>query len=542
MSDLRPFSTALRLTRTALHAAALALGALAQAALVNPLANLARREIHRRLGGYKHRINVVDTLLPARRAEPAKVAVIGGGLAGLSAAYTLSARGYEVTIYEREAHLGGKLGAWTHTDEQGVGWEIEHGFHAFFGSYYNLDRLFTALGLDGSFQQANDYRILTRDGGQLSFQGVEPTPFLNLFHMVWKGVFSASGMLLNPAIRQMDPLLRYDEPRTFAELDHVSYAEFAQRANLPGEMRVMFNTVARAFFARADQMSMAELIKSFHLYYLSNDRGLMFRYATDGYETCVLKPFEAALRAAGVQFKRGHAVSELVRQKNGRLRVDGQPYDQVILATDARGALKLLGGSPLKDEAPATVAGLAAVQPQNRYANLRVWLDRDVRSDLPIFTVTEKVRALDSVTTCHRAQRSQRDWVAANGGAVLELHAYQVPPELSTHEQIRAALLNDLVEYFPELAGYQIRHEDLQVRDDFSAFFVGMHQHRPGVDPGIERLWFAGDWVRLPCPAMLMEGAVTSGLCAANQILRQDGLREEPVYSVPQRSLLAFAR
>jgi isorenieratene synthase len=49
----------------------------------------------------------------------------------------------------------------------------------------------------------------------------------------------------------------------------------------------------------------------------------------------------------------------------------------------------------------------------------------------------------------------------------------------------------------------------------------------------------AGDWIALPVPAMLMEAAVTSGLAAANAILRQEGVREEPVYSVPLRGLLA---
>ena len=52
----------------------------------------------------------------------------------------------------------------------------------------------------------------------------------------------------------------------------------------------------------------------------------------------------------------------------------------------------------------------------------------------------------------------------------------------------------------------------------------------------------AGDWVALPCPAMLMEAACTSGLLAANLLLRRQGLREEPVESVPRRGLLAPRR
>ena len=37
-----------------------------------------------------------------------RVGVIGGGLGGLAAACTLAARGYEVTLFEQSAHLGGK--------------------------------------------------------------------------------------------------------------------------------------------------------------------------------------------------------------------------------------------------------------------------------------------------------------------------------------------------------------------------------------------------------------------------------------------------
>ena len=37
-----------------------------------------------------------------------RIGVIGGGLGGLAAACTLAARGYAVTVFERNAWLGGK--------------------------------------------------------------------------------------------------------------------------------------------------------------------------------------------------------------------------------------------------------------------------------------------------------------------------------------------------------------------------------------------------------------------------------------------------
>ncbi len=39
---------------------------------------------------------------------PKSVAVLGGGVAGLSAAHELAERGYDVTVYEKRDMFGGK--------------------------------------------------------------------------------------------------------------------------------------------------------------------------------------------------------------------------------------------------------------------------------------------------------------------------------------------------------------------------------------------------------------------------------------------------
>jgi isorenieratene synthase len=45
--------------------------------------------------------------------------------------------------------------------------------------------------------------------------------------------------------------------------------------------------------------------------------------------------------------------------------------------------------------------------------------------------------------------------------------------------------------------------------------------------------------VKLPFAAMLLEGACASGYAAANVLLRDAGLREEPLVAVPPRGLMA---
>ena len=71
------------------------------------------------------------------------------------------------------------------------------------------------------------------------------------------------------------------------------------------------------------------------------------------------------------------------------------------------------------------------------------------------------------------------------------------------------------------------------------AFHTNLYKTRPEYKTPIPNLYLAGDWVKLPSPAMLMEAATTSALYAANDILRQENLQEEPVFSVPLKGIFA---
>src|SRR3712207_551405 len=71
--------------------------------------------------------------------EPTRVAVLGGGIAGLTAAFELTRPEldgrYAVTVYTLDGLLGGK-GASTRNEHAGNRIE-EHGLHVWFGFYDN---------------------------------------------------------------------------------------------------------------------------------------------------------------------------------------------------------------------------------------------------------------------------------------------------------------------------------------------------------------------------------------------------------------------
>jgi 15-cis-phytoene desaturase len=70
--------------------------------------------------------------------SPKKVVIVGGGVAGLSAAHELGERGFEVHVYERKDIFGGKARSIEFSPTPGVTLNGEHGFRFFPGFYKHV--------------------------------------------------------------------------------------------------------------------------------------------------------------------------------------------------------------------------------------------------------------------------------------------------------------------------------------------------------------------------------------------------------------------
>jgi len=495
--------------------------------------------IMKRLGGNRLQVNEVDPSRPEKIRQERSVAVIGGGIAGLVAAAVLSDRGLRVTLYESNHYLGGKIGSWPVRFKDGFHTQVEHGFHAFFRQYYNLRSFLERIGSDKYLIPIEDYLIATLEHGNYGFKGIKTTPALNMLSMAKHKVYKLGDMMKNPESRRLLAFLQYDAERTFAKFDDLSYQQFAQLAGIPPEMRVIFSTFTRAFFAESHLMSMAEMIKSFHFYFLSNDLGLIYDVLRDDFETTFLAPARRYLEKRGVRILLEKPVKKLRRRGEG-FAVGQEAFDYAVLATDVVGSRSIAESSGFfKEENPASFQRLSELKASQRYSVLRLWMDRALEQQLPFFIFTDRIKLLDSISLYHNLEDASAQWAKKTKGGIFELHSYAVPDDVKTKAEIRRHFIEELYAYLPELKEAKILYEYLQLRDDFTAFQKGLYAGRPTHDPGITNLYLAGDWVKLPYPAMLMEAATTSALLSANAILANEGLRTEPVSSVPLRGIFA---
>ena len=121
---------------------------------------------------------------------PKRVTVVGGGLAGVSAAVALAERGVAVTLHEAEVMLGGRLASWTdHLNDAAGGHEfqMERGFHAAFRMYYNLRSLLRKVDPAlRNLQPLDDYPLIGPNGEEERFSGLPRTPPLNLAALLWR--------------------------------------------------------------------------------------------------------------------------------------------------------------------------------------------------------------------------------------------------------------------------------------------------------------------------------------------------------------------
>ncbi|MEB3366356.1 FAD-dependent oxidoreductase [Saccharopolyspora mangrovi] len=489
----------------------------------------------------------------ARTTGRRRVVVVGGGIAGLSAATGLAERGVDVRLIEREPHLGGRAGGWTEGLDGGEEIAMSRGFHAFFRQYYNLRQLLQRT--DPRLERLTaleDYPLLDSSGRLDSFRGLPRTPPWNAVAFALRSPTFRKRDLLHLDPRAAAPLGNVTVPGTYHQLDHVDAESFLRSINFPPEARhLAFEVFSRSFFAPPSQMSAAELAAMFHIYFLGSTEGILFDVPNAGFDRSLWTPLQKYLTDRGTKFLTGTAVQRIdlvegrrafeVHDDAGRT----EHADGVVLAADVAGLREIVDASPTL-HAPHWTESVRSIRTAPPFFVHRLWLDAPVAPHRPAFLGTAGRAPLDNISVLDRYDRDAQDWATRHGGSVVELHAYAIPadrgPDRKATDRLRRDLVRRLHEIYPETARAGVLAESFLWREDCPMFGLGDFARRPGVATPHPGLVLAGDGIRIDLPVALMERAATTGWHAANRLLERWGLPGHDLFSVPTAGRSAVLR
>src|SRR5829696_4618781 len=473
---------------------------------------------------------------PWRVPAPASAVVVGGGIAGVSAAVVLAERGVRVTLLEAADRLGGRLAAWPRRLADGSVHQVEHGFHGFFRQYYTWRALLRRVDPElGFLRPLGGYPVLSRRWPAEDLASLPGLPPVNLLALLVRSPSLRLRDLRHADRALASALLEFDRVRTYAVFDSMTAAELLDRLALPERARAMlFDVFSHSFFNREEEFSAAEMIMLFHYYFLGNPEGLGPDAAVDDHASCIWEPLGALLGSLGAAVCTAAAVDRVERTGSG-WRVAGVEAAHLVLAVDPASLRKLVAASAGLPQPLVAQAGTLTTSAP--YAVARYWTDRPLAADRPVFAGVSREATVDSITVYSRLEEGARRWAARSGGEVIELHAYAVPdglPAAAAADRMWA----ELGGLWPEAQGLRVLEREARIGHDAPGFPPGSDATRPGVRTSDPTLLLAGDWVRLPFPSALMERAAVTGVLAANDVLAAAGARAQPVTTTRPHGLL----
>lgn len=291
--------------------------------------------------------------------ERMRVAIIGGGLAGLAAAVELVDAGCEVEILEARPFVGGKVGSWLDAD----GNHREMGLHVFFGCYQQLLALMRQVGaLDSLRRKEHAHTFVNAGGriGKLDFRFLTGAPFNGLKAFFTTNQLSERDKACNSLALGTSPLVRgtldfSGAMRAIRQLDGLSFADwFRRQGGNNGSLRRLWNPIAYALgFIDAEQISARCMLSVFQLFAARSEASVlhMLEGSPDRY---LHQPILDYLTARGATIRTRTRVREIAFEQGSEgTRVTGltvarrgQPEtvaaDAYLAACDVPGIQRLL--------------------------------------------------------------------------------------------------------------------------------------------------------------------------------------------------------
>ncbi|MBL8215279.1 MAG: FAD-dependent oxidoreductase [Bryobacterales bacterium] len=427
-----------------------------------------------------------------------RVAIIGGGLAGMACAAALGSAGCSVDLYESRPFLGGRAASYPLPGENEDN-HIDNCQHILLRCCVNLLDFYKRLGVSDAVKFEREFFFL-EPGGRTSIlkAGLLPAPlhftesFAKLtFLSLWDKIAVGRALL---SIRS--------ERKTRQDLDRISMLDWLkEKGQTPRAIERFWRQVlVSAVNEELDRMAASHGFQVFWLGFLAGsnlyEMGVPARTLSDLYRS------DAWAQWPNVRLHERCAVEKIHRSADRIARLETAAGS--VEADAYVAALPYERTQALLPELPADWG----VFQHSPITGVHLWFDQPV-TDLPHGTL------LDS-TMQWFFNKDQGRYL------LLVVSASRSLTPMSRQDVIDLAL-RELAGFLPAVRQAKLvkAHVVKEVRATFSAS-PGLEAKRPGNETPWRNLFLAGDWTRTGWPAT-MEGAVRSGYLAAEALTRSMG-------------------
>ncbi len=469
-----------------------------------------------------------------------RVAIAGGGLAGLSCAKYLADLGHTPIVLERSEVLGGLVAAWKDQDGD---W-IETGLHAFFGAYPNMLQLMAELGISDRLQWKQHTLIFNQPEkpGTLSRFDVPdiPAPFNVIVSILRNNDMLTWNQKIRFAIGLLPAIVRGQ--KYVEEMDKYTLSEWLRLQGIDEQVNTdIFIAASKALtFIDPDEVSATITLTALNKF-LRERYGSKIAFLDGAPPERLCQPIADYVTARGGEIEVNAPLKQIVLNPDGtvnRLIVrgnDGSPDRDITadayVSAMSVDALKLMLPEAWKDRAYfKKLEGLEGVP----VINVQIWFDRKLTDiDQLLFSRSPLLSVYADMSNTCRAY-------ADPDKSMLELVLAPAADWIGkSDESIVEATIEELAKLFPDQIPSPAKVLKAKVvktpRSVYKAI-PGRQQYRPDQTSPIANFFLSGSYTMQEYLGS-MEGAILSGKLTAQAVHNSSALSNNNASPNPNQNL-----
>jgi len=447
---------------------------------------------------------------------PEAVTVVGGGIAGISAACALADAGYRVQLLERRPYLGGRASSYEHP---GTGEIIDNCQHVLIGRCTSLIDLYRRLGVADAIRWYDRFTFLTPGGPPSVIEpGFLPAPFHSTLAFLSAPAFSLADKLA--IARGLTAFIHGLPPDTSEDFLHWLHRHGQTQRAID---RFWQPVLVSALNEDLDRISVHYAAKVFRESFLmspeSGRMGIPRIPLSELYNRAI-----GYIEARGGQVCLRTSVEGVTPAESGWLvnvssgsEATSLRTEAVILALSFEAMAAMLPSLPQNPAAEKLTAHLAQFE-HSPITGIHLWFDREITNlDHAVLLDT----TIQWMFNKSRLQPTHRGSEGSYLELVVSASRSLVPMQ---RQAIIDLALRELAQFFPDVQTANLIKAAVvkEVRATYSVRPL-LDSIRPSVASPWPGILLAGDWTATGWPAT-MEGAARSGYRAAEALTQSRGV------------------